>query len=178
MDATWLRDNYRADADGAGYKLGEMIALLDSAVASTRRIAADLRPLVLDDLGLVPAVEWLVQNFTQRYGVACELDADESIELREPYATAMFRILQESLNNVAKHAAATRVQVRLAREGDELLLSVRDNGAGFRVTDPRKPQSLGLVGLRERALLLQGRVEITSEPGAGTRVQVRIPFVE
>ena len=175
MDTNWLRDNLKADPDAAVRKLTEMLPMLDGAVASTRRIAADLRPLVLDDLGLVPAIEWLVQNFTQRTSVACRLEMDEELELREPFATAVFRILQESLNNVAKHAKATQVDLRVAREGNALVLHVQDNGTGFRVQDPRKPQSLGLVGLRERAHLLRGEVQVVSQPGEGTRIEARIP---
>lgn len=178
MDTIWLRDNLDAKPETAAAKLSDMLAMLDTSVASTRRIAADLRPLVLDDLGLAPAIEWLVQTFTQRNGVPCELEIDEELELREPYATAVFRIVQESLVNVAKHAQATHVRVRVARESDELVLAVQDNGRGFRLADPRKPQSLGLVGLRERALLLKGKVEVASEPGYGTRVEARLPVAE
>ncbi|NML45239.1 PAS domain S-box protein [Ramlibacter sp. G-1-2-2] len=174
MDAIWLRDRLAGQAD-AQAKLADMLAMLDASVAATRRIAADLRPLVLDDLGLVPAIEWLVQSFTQRTGVPCRLDADEDIELDEPYATGVFRILQESLANVAKHAQASEVKLRVAREGDALVLEVQDNGVGFRPTDPRPPQSLGLVGLRERAQLMQGELRVTSAPGQGTRVSARIP---
>jgi PAS domain S-box-containing protein len=176
MDTIWLRDHLQGDPQGAAARLAQMLAMLDAAVASTRRIAADLRPLVLDDLGLIAAIEWLAQNFTQRTGVPCELDADEELELVEPYATAVFRIVQESLANVAKHAKATQVSVRVAREGAALVLSVQDDGAGFRPEDPRKPQSLGLAGLRERAHLLRGEVHITSAPGSGTRVAARIPL--
>jgi len=154
------------------------VAMLDAAVASTRRIAADLRPLVLDDLGLMPAIEWLVQGFTQRTGVPCELVADESLELNEPFATAVFRIVQESLVNVAKHASASHVVVRVDKAGSELILSVEDDGAGFAVDGPRKPQSLGIAGLKERAQLLRGQVRILSDPGKGTRVEARIPFKE
>lgn len=178
MDTMWLRDRIRSEPEAAVAKLDAMLAMLDSAVASTRRIAADLRPLVLDDLGLVPAIEWLVQNFIQRTGVRCELEIDEALELGEPYATAVFRIVQESLHNVAKHARATDVRVRVERKRDAMELAVQDNGVGFRTEDPRKPQSLGLVGLRERAHLLRGEVNITSEAGAGTRVQARIPLKE
>ena len=109
MDANWLQQHLRADPEAAIRKLAQMSAMLDDAVAATRRIAADLRPLVLDDLGLVPAIEWLAQGFTQRSGVRCELEVDEDLQLRDPFATAVFRILQESLNNVAKHANASRV---------------------------------------------------------------------
>ncbi|HSV82706.1 MAG TPA: PAS domain-containing sensor histidine kinase [Ramlibacter sp.] len=178
MDAIWLRRHLQAQPEAALAKLDDVLAKLESAVASTRRIAADLRPLVLDDLGLVAAIEWLVQNFTQRSGVPCDLDIDEALELREPYATAVFRMVQEALNNVAKHAGASHVQVRVARQGPALTLSVEDDGIGFRPADPRKPQSLGLVGLRERAHLLRGDVHVASAPGSGTRVQASIPLQE
>ena len=178
MDTIWLRDKLRDDPPAAAARLEDMLRMLDAAVASTRRIAADLRPLVLDDLGLMPAIDWLVQNFSQRTGVPCQLEADEDMELREPYATAVFRIVQESLVNVAKHAQASRVLVRIARQDDALILSVEDDGQGFRAADPRKPQSLGLVGLRERAHLLRGEVLVSTAPGEGTRVEARIPIPE
>src|SRR5438045_7413835 len=134
-----------------------MEGLLDRTVASTRRISADLRPLMLDDLGLVPAVEWLVENFTTRSGVACELRVgDPEPDLHDPYATAVFRILQESLTNVARHAKASRVVVDIGQQDSEISISVRDNGLGFSPDDPRKPNSFGLMGLRERAYLLGG----------------------
>ena len=176
MDTLWLRENAGGDAQATQQKLAGMQAMLDSSVAAVRRIAADLRPLMLDDLGLVPAIEWLAQSFTQRTGVACELDVDEALDLPEPYATAAFRILQESLANVGKHARASEVRMEVERKGDELLLKVRDNGVGFAMDGPRKPQSLGLVGLRERAYLLKGKMAVTSAPGQGTTVEARIPL--
>ena len=175
MDAIWSRDNLRDDAEGARAKLEEMLTMLDASVAATRRIAADLRPLVLDDLGLVPAIEWLVQNFTQRTGVACELEVDQELELHEPYATAVFRIVQESLVNVGKHAGARKVQVSVVRAGPEVRLCVNDDGVGFDTSAARKPASLGLAGLRERAQLVQGTVSVRSEPGRGTSVEALIP---
>ena len=178
MDAIWLKDNLRRDPEAAADKLGAMLRMLDDSVASTRRIAADLRPLVLDDLGLVAAVDWLVQGFMQRTGVACELEADEDMELGEPYATAVFRIVQESLANVAKHAHAANVKVALERTSDAVILDVRDDGVGFDPAAPRHPGSLGLAGLRERASLALGRVDIDSRPGGGTRVHARIPVPE
>jgi PAS domain S-box-containing protein len=175
MDTIWVRDN-AALADDAKAKMGGMLAMLDRAVASTRRIAADLRPLLLDDLGLAPAIDWLASNFTQRWGVACKLNVDEELELPEPYATAVFRIVQESLVNVAKHAHATQAVVTVERVGDSVTLCVQDNGRGFSTSAPRKPQSLGLMGLRERAQLLKGTFNLHSEPGQGTRVEVQIPM--
>ena len=175
MDAIWVRDHLARDPAAAAGKLAGMLEMLDSSVAATRRIAADLRPLVLDDLGLVPAIEWLVQSFTQRHGVPCTLDIDESLELGEPYATAVFRIVQESLANAAKHAQARQVSVRVAREGREIVLAVQDDGRGFDPQAARTPQSLGLIGLRERAQLLEGTVRVDSAPGRGTRIEARIP---
>ena len=178
MDTLWVREHLGDDAEGARAKLAQMLAMLDQAVAATRRISADLRPLVLDDLGLAAAIEWVVQNFTQRTGIPCDLDLDEALDLREPYATAVFRIVQESLANVGKHSYARRAKVHVARVGAEMLLRVEDDGVGFAQDAPRKPQSLGIVGLRERAHLLRGEVLITSRPGEGTIVEARIPVAD
>jgi PAS domain S-box-containing protein len=175
MDCTWVRDHV-ADPAAAVARLAGMQDLLDQAVAATRRIAADLRPLVLDDLGLIAGIQWLGSTFQQRHGVPCELELDESLDLPEPYATGLFRIVQESLANVAKHAQATQAVVRLARTHREVVLSVEDDGRGFRLGQARGPQSLGLVGLRERARLLRGSLAVASEPGKGTRVETRIPL--
>lgn len=177
MDTIWVRDNAAAP-ETLSAKLTDMLEVLDQTIAATRRIAADLRPMLLDDLGLVPAIEWLAGNFTQRCGVACKLSADEALELQEPYATAVFRIVQESLANVAKHAGATEVAVVITKAPRAVTLIVRDNGCGFSPTAPRKRQSLGLMGLRERAELLGGRVAIDSAPGHGTCVEAHIPLPE
>jgi PAS domain S-box-containing protein len=176
MDTIWVRDNLGELSEPVAAKLRDMLAMLDTTVAATRRIAADLRPLLLDDLGLVPAIEWLVHNFTQRTGVACTLAADEELELQEPYATAVFRIVQESLANAGKHAQATQVQVQVERTLHMVALRVHDNGRGFSMATPRKPNSLGLMGLRERAQLLKGSIAIESAPGQGTSIEVKIPL--
>lgn len=176
MDTAWLLERLPAQDEAMLDKVRAMQGLLDTTVAATRRISADLRPLMLDDLGLVPAAEWLAQNFTQRSGIPCELSIDPGLELEDPHATALFRILQESLTNVAKHAQATRVEALLEQDGDQLVLTVHDNGRGFLTSNPRKPNSYGLMGLRERAYLLGGKVEVESAPGKGTRIHVRIPL--
>ncbi|HYW58325.1 MAG TPA: PAS domain-containing sensor histidine kinase [Polaromonas sp.] len=178
MDAMWLRDQADGAPASAHTKLTEMLAMLDHTIAATRRIAADLRPLLLDDLGLVPAIEWLAHTFEQRTAVVCRLSYDESMELPEPYATAVFRIVQEALANVAKHAGASEADITIERLPGRISLTVRDNGRGFLAGAPRKPQSLGLMGLRERAVLLKGQVEIDSEPGRGTCVKVSIPLAD
>ena len=117
-----------------------------------------------------------MQNFEERNGIPCTLSADQELELGDPHATAIFRILQESLNNVAKHARATRVDVLLKQEQDRVILEVRDDGTGFAMQNPRKPNSYGLAGLRERAHLLEGDVCVESSPGNGTSIKVSIPM--
>ena len=158
-------------------ELAPVHALLDEAVVATRRIAADLRPLVLDDLGLVAAADWLVQNFRQRHGIECELIVEPAnLDLEEPQATAVFRIMQESLTNIGRHAHASRATLSLTRHNDHILLIVKDNGIGFDLSTPRKLNSFGLSGLRERAYLVGGEVDIESSPGYGTSIAVRIPL--
>lgn len=179
MDVAWTRERLAPGQDALAVKLTAMQELLDSTVAATRRISADLRPLMLDDLGLAPAAEWLVQNFRQRTGIHCELAIGAGeLELDDERATAVFRILQESLTNVARHAQASQVEVNLDKTDREVLLSVHDNGQGFSTATPRKRNSFGLIGLRERAQLLGGSVEISSTPGEGTTIEVRIPLAE
>lgn len=158
-------------------RVADMRVLVDDAVASTRRIAADLRPMMLDDLGLVAAVQWLAQGFRQRYGIECAVTVEpEDLDLDEPYATTAYRIVQESLTNVARHAGASHVEIGLIREDAGLVLSVRDDGVGFDLSARRKPTSFGLAGLRERAYLVDGQVRIESAPGHGTAIEVRVPL--
>jgi len=176
MDVIWLREKADPLDNSSSKKLAAMETMLDQTVAATRRISADLRPLMLDDLGLIPAAEWLVQNFTQRTGIACTLNVgDPEPELHDPNATAVFRIVQESLTNIARHAQATHVEIGIVQAGSSVQVRVRDNGIGF---DPqtRKPGSHGLTGLRERAMLLGGTAIITSAPGAGTTIEVSLPM--
>lgn len=187
MDTQWLHARVQTMHAESGdprcvevqSRLEAMQVMLDSTVAATRRIAADLRPLLLDDLGLVPAVEWLATRFTERNQVPVALALDESVEPDPVHATALFRIVQESLANISKHAQARQVEIDLGplpgRPG-WLQLVVRDDGQGFDPLAPRKPQSLGLMGLRERVQLMGGEVDVSSTPGQGTRIEVRAPL--
>lgn len=179
MDVAWLKGKLPPSAPSLGDKLGAMETLLDSTVAATRRISSDLRPMMLDDLGLVPAIEWLTQSFTERSGLHCHLTIkDPNLELRDPHATTIYRVLQESLTNVAKHARASRVDVSLDRQEQEIILTVRDDGTGFSSDNARKPNSYGLIGMRERIYLLGGRMRLDSAPGKGTSVEVRLSLPE
>ncbi len=176
IDVSWLRENLGEPAPEVGRKLDAMHLLLDGTVAAARRISADLRPLMLDDLGLTAAAEWLAESFKGRTGIPVELVLGAGdLDLPDPYATAIFRVLQESLTNVAKHAEATRVEVTIERSASDVLLTVSDNGRGFSLDAPPGAGSFGLIGLRERALLVGGTVSIDSAPGRGTRVELRVP---
>jgi len=153
-----------------------ILRLIDQTIESVRRISTELRPRVLDDLGLMATVEWAAEEFQRRTGTECRLvlPLDDNAIDREP-ATALFRILQETLTNIARHANATRVDVRLAKEGGGLTLEVHDNGTGIREEQLAADGSLGILGMRERALLLGGELAISGAPGEGTTVKVRIP---
>ena len=153
-----------------------LFRLIDETMESVRRISAELRPGILDELGLRAAVQWATEEFQSRTGTKCQLDLppDDSVIDRE-VATALFRILQETLTNVARHANATEVDVRLAREDDALTLEVHDNGAGISEEQVSADSSLGILGMRERAILLGGELAISGAPGEGTTMRVRIP---
>ena len=165
--------------DAQKYRPGKMesiLKLVDETIQSIRRISTQLRPGILDDLGLVAAVEWAAEEFEARTGIKCWLDLPEdSVAIDPECATAIFRIFQETLTNVARHANATVLNVRLAEENDNLILEVHDNGSGISEEQVAARQSLGILGMRERALLLGGELTISGAPGRGTTMRVRIP---
>ena len=177
MDLESLRSVLPPDQPELGERTLAMHALLDSTIAATRRIAADLRPLMLDDLGLAAALDWLTHNFSKHTGIATDLVIDDSVaQVPEPLASALYRITQESLTNVAKYAQATSAEIRLERDGDWVELTVRDNGRGIGAADQEKRGAFGLLGIRERVTLLGGEVAIEGAPGLGSEVRARIPL--
>ena len=156
-------------------KTQHLVRLVDSTIKVVRDVVASLRPAALD-MGIVSALEWLVEEFIARTRIACMLRVqDEDIALDEKRATEIFRIVQESLTNISRHAEASEVMVTLERAGSHYLLSVCDNGQGF---DPavRKEKSFGLIGIRERALMLSGEADISSAPEQGTSIKVHFPI--
>jgi len=176
MDLTWLSKRLPADEPGLTEKASAMSDLIDSTIQTVRRVATELRPGLLDDLGLAATMEWQAEEFTERTGIDCELYlTDEEIVLDRDLATAIFRIFQETLTNVARHAEATEVHVELEDRPDELVLIVRDNGKGITESQLSDPKSLGLMGIRERAHSWGGDVAFQGVPGQGTTVTVRIP---
>lgn len=163
-------------ADVAGRRQA-LIAAVDDAMAATRRIAADLRPPMLDDLGLEAALDWLVREWAARTGVAADLRCDPIDErLSGSAATAVYRIVQEALTNVLRHARARRVALTLACESGELVLTVQDDGIGLPPGAEHKRGSSGLMNIRERARDLGGVAEVRNLPAGGCRLQVRLPL--
>jgi len=178
IDLASLMCTLRADQEKELQKAESILKLVDQTILSVRRIATELRPGILDDLGLVAAVEWAAEEFEARTGTMCRLDlSDGDIVIDPERATAIFRIFQETLTNVTRHAEATRVEVRLGREDGNIVLEVRDNGRGIDPEQLATSGSLGILGMRERALLLGGGFTISGNPGKGTTVMLRIPQV-
>ena len=158
-------------------KLVAMIGLTDTTLNVVRRIASELRPSILDDLGLVEAIEWQTQQFQARTGIHCCCDCSlQSIELGDEQSTAIFRIVQEALTNILRHAQASRVAVAIQQEEGALVLTVADNGCGITEAEKLSRESLGLLGMQERAHVIGGYVDIVGVPGAGTTLHVRVPL--
>jgi len=156
----------------------EMAALLDQTVTATRRISADLRPLMLDDLGLADAATWLVDDFVKRSGIAVSIDIAESealARLPAPIATTLYRAVQESLTNIARHSGAKRAWVVFAVDDGSVHVEVEDDGRGIAPADLAKARSLGLKGMRERIAYLGGSLDIAAAPRGGTRLRLSVP---
>jgi PAS domain S-box-containing protein len=176
MDLGWLRERLPPDSDLTA-RAAEMSGLLDRTVHSTRRISADLRPLMLDDLGLADAASWLVEDFAKRSGVTCRISVSEEIRgISKAVATTVYRAIQESLTNIGRHAAAKSAWVMLAVEDGAIRVEVEDDGRGIAAEDLAKARSLGLKGMRERIAHLGGSLDITRAPRGGTRLRMRVPL--
>ncbi|HUX91917.1 MAG TPA: PAS domain S-box protein [Gallionellaceae bacterium] len=175
IDLDWLEARCGNMDARVGEKFRSMDVILGKTVESVRIIAEDLRPGMLDDLGLAAAIEWQVEKFQERTTIQCELSMNrDEFELDERVATSVFRIVQEALTNVARHAAASKVRIVVEERDDEIHLEITDNGKGFQA-GPKK-RSYGLLGIKERVNMLGGAVEISSQPGAGTAVRASIPL--
>ncbi|MBO0798500.1 MAG: PAS domain S-box protein, partial [Blastocatellia bacterium] len=160
-------------------RLNATIELLDETLATVKNLSASLRPRVLDTFGLIAAIEWQCNEFNRRTGIVCEYSLpDYDVPLGADCSTALFRIFQETLTNVARHSQATRVDVVLAVDEVKVRLSVRDNGIGMTDKEMAAPNSLGLLGMRERAAAFGGDIIFKSQPGQGTTVIVYMPLDE
>ena len=182
MDLAWLEKRIAAVSDTGELeqceeKLQELPGRVDSIISTVRKIATELRPPVLDDLGLEAAIEWQIQEFEKRTGITCHFHSSlKHVDLNPVRATAVFRIFQETLTNVVRHAQASQVNIYLREEENKLILEVQDNGRGVTGRELSGTKSLGLLGMRERATMLDGEVNIIGRQGKGTTVGVRIPI--
>jgi Signal transduction histidine kinase len=148
--------------------------LAETSMASIRNMALLLRPSMLDDLGLVPALEWQARETARHTGLIVKVQADDPGDgLPEEYRTCVYRVVQEALHNISRHAGASRAQIGLQRDASQLRLSIQDDGRGF---NPKHQRGLGLLGMQERVTHLGGRFDLQSEPGHGTRIEIALPL--
>jgi PAS domain S-box-containing protein len=174
METQLQQDGQSVDSD-CSRNLQQLKRIADSTVESVQRIAADLRPLILDELGLASALDWLLESFAERGRIAVELIVPPALPVfSRDISTAIFRILQEALTNVSRHSRATSVVVELKEDDHDVMLKITDNGCGIDAADSRE-NSLGLIGMRERAFMLGGTLKIQSRQASGTSIDVRIP---
>jgi len=176
MDLSWFASRL-PNQPALLEKSAAMLKLIDSTVQAVRRLSTELRPAILDSLGLIPAIEWLAQEFQKRTGLECDfMTPDEELNVDQERTTALFRICQEALTNVARYAQATRVHIELDSDEQEITLRIADNGRGITEAEQRATNSFGLLGMRERSRLLGGTFSIKGTPNAGTTLTVRVPM--
>lgn len=177
MDLHWLSHKIISNDEQVRSKMQESIKLIDATIASVRKISTDLRPSILDDLGLIAALEWQGDEFEKRSGIAVEFinNAGEP-KVKSEVATAIFRIYQELLTNIARHANASRVKAELTVDKNQLHFQLSDNGVGFDLEFIKNKKTLGLLGIKERSLILGGTCEFESTPGKGSVTSISIPI--
>ncbi len=158
-------------------RLFKAVSLINETISTVKRISMELRPSILDYLGITAAIEWYVDEFEERTGIRCYLNISPSeIELESPLSITLFRVLQETLTNVARHAKATEVDIIVKATEEELYLSIKDNGVGIREEEIRSPDSLGILGIKERVRHHGGTMKIIGHPQGGTEVEIRVPL--
>lgn len=176
IDSVRLKDRLKGTDDQAAERAMMMSSLIDHAIEEVRSMATRLRPGVLDDLGLLDALEWFAADFEKRTGIRCEVSHHGVIDVGDAVATAAYRIAQETLTNAARHSSATRMDLSLTAEDGHLTLAMADDGCGFDTKRLADSGGLGVAGMRERASLIGGTLEIHSQPGEGTRVVLQVPL--
>lgn len=176
MDAVWMQERLKDRDTKIAERALTMCDLIDKTIKDVRSIAIRLRPGVLDDLGLVDALEWLTSDFENRSGITCVFENKNVPELNETLSTAAYRICQEAMTNVARYAEATRVSVVLKTDKNILSLSVKDDGKGFDTSRLAEFEGVGIAGMRERAMLAGGNLEVMSERGEGCHVLFKVPI--
>ncbi len=179
MDASWLKSRLAAENTEAIQRLADMLALIDNTVKTVRRIASDLRPGVLDDLGIIAALEWQATEFEKRTGIRISLSTNvHEAEMNTQTSNAIFRVYQEILTNIARHSGATEAATVIELSDNVFCLSVEDNGNGFDPEKVKEKKTLGLLGMGERINILHGELYIEGVPGKGTRITVKVPLTK
>jgi PAS domain S-box-containing protein len=182
LDVTWSVQQMAGEAvagqDPVVRKLRDLLEIIDSTVDTVQRISGELRPQLLESMGLGPAVEVLAEQFHERTGIRCvvDTDTDAGLPLRSKDGMQVYRIIQESLTNVMRHAGATRVDIRIVAEDGTLSVSIQDNGRGIAESEQDSPHAFGMIGMRERARLLGGNLTVSGAPRMGTTVQLEFPL--
>jgi signal transduction histidine kinase len=175
MDLSWLNKQLADRMPGAEQKMAAMAEVINTALKNLHQVTAELRPVILDDFGLAAAIEWQIEEFSSRSGIHCHMEKTGfEPDLPKEQATALFRIFQETLTNIMRHAQADEVQVRLEEHNGELVLQVRDNGRGITEAEINDPKSFGLLGMRERLHVWNGQITFEGQPGLGTCVCARL----
>ncbi|HLP10907.1 MAG TPA: histidine kinase [Flavobacteriales bacterium] len=177
MDTTWVSKKLIIDDEAIIKRLSNMAGLIDDTVKTIRRISSDLRPGILDDLGLIPALEWQGEEYEKRTGIKLQFHTNiNDITLDQNISTNIFRIFQEALTNTIKHSGATETYISVEKNEQNLLLIIKDNGQGFDLNKLRGKHSLGLVGMKERAALLKAELVIDSVYLKGTTITLKVPL--
>ena len=179
MDASWLSRKIPQKETVLQEKITTMISLIEDTVKSVRRISSDLRPGILDDLGLIDALDWASVEFERRTGIECKFKPPvEEVSFEKNLSTGIFRVYQEALTNVARHAGASRIKTTFDKSSDNWILVIEDDGMGFDSSDVISKKTLGLVGMKERAKMFGGKLNIASKAGVGTVVRLEVPLKE
>jgi signal transduction histidine kinase len=177
MDVFWLNKKLNPVDAEVKEKIAGMIGLIDSTVRSVRKISSDLRPGILDDLGLIAALDWQSSEFEKRTEIECKFHSETNEQnFEKDLATNIFRIFQETLTNVARHAQATKINSMLEQDNEMIVLTINDNGKGFDQKQIPKKNTLGIIGMGERAMMMGGELKINSTPGKGTTTILKVPL--
>ena len=175
MDLSWLKKQLADPTPAAAQKMEAMSEVINAALKDLHQVTAELRPVILDDFGLAAAIEWQAEEFSNRSGIRCHMEKTGfEPDLPKDQATAMFRIFQETLTNIMRHAQADEVRVSLEEHNGDLVLQVRDNGRGITEDEINDPKSFGLLGMRERLHVWNGQISFEGRPGLGTCVRARL----
>ena len=176
MDISWLKKKIGLKEAAINKKFDDAISLIDAAVQSIRQIVSELRPSIIDDLGLNAAFEWQIADFSKRMNIEVQYQNDcDDADIDSETSIGLFRILQESLTNITRHAHAKKVVISITKTKEMIWLMIQDDGKGFDLSAKQADLTFGLLGIKERTYMMKGDCQIASKPGKGTSVSIQIP---